>query len=82
MRGAISQCGRNDLAFCCGWRAKGGARTLLSSGNEPAARAAAVAQAQQRGMPLQLPLMDLEDQGKLTAADLWSDYRAAIHAGL
>lgn len=55
-----------------------GARTLLNLENEPAARAAVTAQAQQRGMPLQLPLMDLEDQGKLTAADLWSDYRAAI----
>ena len=57
---------------------KGGARTLLNLENEPAARTAAVARAQQRGMPLQLSLMDLEDQGKLTAADLWSDYRAAI----
>lgn len=55
-----------------------GGRTLLNLENEPAARAAVTEQAQQRGMPLQLPLMDLEDQGRLTAADLWSDYRAAI----
>lgn len=34
--------------------------------------------AQKRGMPLQLPLLDLEDQSKLSAADLWADYETAI----
>ena len=29
-------------------------------------------------MPLQLPLMDLQDQAALTAADLWSGYLSAI----
>jgi hypothetical protein len=29
-------------------------------------------------MPLQLPLMDLQDQSQLTPADVWSDYRPAI----
>ena len=31
-------------------------------------------------MPLQLPLMDLEDQTALTPADLWSDYAAGLTA--
>jgi hypothetical protein len=55
-----------------------GQRVLLNLENEPQARAATLSRAQQRGMPLQLPLMDLEDQGKLTPADLWSDYQAGI----
>ena len=37
-----------------------------------------LAGAQRRGMPLQLPLLDLEDQTQLTPADLWSDYQPAI----
>ena len=57
---------------------QGGRRELLNLENEPAARGAALAIAQQRGIPLQLPLMDLEDQSKLTPADVWSDYQAAI----
>jgi hypothetical protein len=55
-----------------------GQRTLLNLDAEPEARAALLAEAQRRGMPLQLPLMDLEDQTLLTPADLWSDYQAAI----
>ena len=57
---------------------RGGRRSLLNLENEPQARAAALARAQQRGMPLQLPLMDLEDQAALTAADLWSGYLSGI----
>jgi len=57
---------------------RAGQRVLLNLENEPQALAATLSRAQQRGMPLQLPLMDLEDQGKLTPADLWSDYRAGI----
>jgi len=57
---------------------RGGKRVLLNLENEPQARAAAVDRAQHRGMPLQLPLMDLEDQAKLTPADLWSDYESGI----
>ena len=55
-----------------------GRRELLNLDNEPAARGTALAIARQRGIPLQLPLMDLEDQSKLTPADVWSDYQAAI----
>lgn len=31
-----------------------------------------------RGLPVQWPLMDLEDQARLTSADLWSDYAEAV----
>jgi hypothetical protein len=55
-----------------------GQRELLNLESHPEARAQALAQAQQRGMPLQLPLMDLEDQSALTPADVWADYQAAI----
>ena len=55
-----------------------GQRRLLNIDSEAALRSAAISQARQRGMPLQLPLLDLEDQAKLTPADLWSDYQTAI----
>ncbi len=58
----------------------GGQRELLNLENVPSARAQALAQADQRGMPLQLPLLDLEDQASLTPADVWSDYQAGIRA--
>ena len=40
--------------------------------------AALRARAAYRGMPLQLPLMDLEDQAGLTPADVWSGYQPGI----
>lgn len=58
----------------------GGQRELLNLENVPAARTQALAQADKRGMPLQLPLLDLEDQSNLTPADVWSDYQPAIRA--
>jgi len=57
---------------------RGGKRQLLSLERYPEARAAAKDHARARGMPLQLPLMDLEDRAQLTPADLWSDYRPGI----
>jgi hypothetical protein len=57
---------------------RGGQRDLLNLEGLPAERMATQERAQQRGMPLQLPLMDLEDQTQLTAADVWSDYQAAV----
>jgi len=57
---------------------RAGKRLLLNLEHEPQARAAVVERAGQRGMPLQLPLMDLEDQAKLAPADLWADYQSGI----
>ena len=57
---------------------RGGRRALLNLELEPQARAAILDRARQRGIPLQLPLLDLEDQAALTAADLWSGYQAGI----
>jgi hypothetical protein len=34
--------------------------------------------AEERGLPVQLPLLDLEDQARLTPADLWRDYGPAV----
>lgn len=57
---------------------RGGKRELFSLEQNAEARAALLQRARQLGMPLQLPLMDLEDQAQLTPADLWSDYRPGI----
>lgn len=56
----------------------GGQRSLLNLDNEAEARVALQAQAQRRGLPLQLPLLDLEDQAQLTPADVWSNYQPGI----
>jgi hypothetical protein len=53
-------------------------RALLDLESRPSAGNALRARADYRGMPLQLPLMDLQDQAQLTAADVWSDYQAGI----
>ncbi|MCB1772169.1 MAG: DUF2066 domain-containing protein [Gammaproteobacteria bacterium] len=57
---------------------RGGKRTLFSLEQNPKIRAALLEHSRARGVPLQLPLMDLEDQAQLTPADLWSDYRPGI----
>jgi hypothetical protein len=59
---------------------RNGRRSLLNPDNEPQVREILEARAAQRGMPLQLPLMDLQDQAALSAADLWADYGTAIRA--
>lgn len=55
-----------------------GRRSLVNLENDPAGRGVVVTVARDRGMPLQLPLMDLEDQSQLGAADLWNDFRERI----
>lgn len=57
-----------------------GRRYLLSESNqEPAAQALAQA-AQRRGMPLTLPLLDLEDQRAVKFTDVWGGFFGAIEA--
>ena len=53
-------------------------RALLNLDAEPQALTALRTRADYRGMPLQLPLMDLEDQAGLTPADVWSGYQPGI----
>lgn len=57
---------------------RGNTRSLLNFDNETQARAAALNEARLRGMPLQLPLMDLQDQSSMSPADLWSMYADGI----
>lgn len=57
---------------------QGGRRSLLNLEGDMTAREAMQQRAAARGLPLQLPLMDLQDQAALNAADLWADYEAAL----
>jgi hypothetical protein len=57
---------------------RGSSRNLLNPENDLETRALLLDKAYQRGMPLQLPLMDLQDQAALSAADLWAGYEAAL----
>lgn len=59
-------------------RERGGRRALLVPETEQASTGLIMRTAERRGMPVQLPLMDLEDQGALTAADLWASYAEGI----
>ncbi len=57
---------------------QGAQRQLLNPAENPALHGALLREAARFGTPLQFPLMDLQDQSILTAADLWADYVAAI----
>ena len=57
---------------------QGSGRSLLNAENDLGTRRILLNSAYQRGMPLQLPLMDLQDQAALSAADLWAGYEAAL----
>lgn len=59
---------------------EGTARSLLNTEFDPRARDELLARASDRGMPLQLPLMDLQDQAALNAADVWADYQQGLEA--
>ena len=59
---------------------RAGQRDLLALDADPPAREALLDRAADRGLPVQLPLMDLEDQAALTPADLWADYVPGIRA--
>ncbi|MCB1802214.1 MAG: DUF2066 domain-containing protein [Gammaproteobacteria bacterium] len=53
-------------------------RALLNLDEYPEAQVALRQRADYRGLPLQLPLHDLEDQAQLTAADVWAQFQPAV----
>lgn len=55
---------------------RGAARELVSADDVLAV--AMREAAEDRGLPLQWPLLDLQDQARLTPADLWSDFSDAV----
>lgn len=57
---------------------RNGKRSLLNFETNPGTRDLVQQSADDRGMPLQLPLLDLIDQAALGSADLWAGYEAAI----
>jgi len=57
---------------------QGAQRQLLNPAENPGLHTTLLHEAARFGTPLQFPLMDLQDQSTLTAADLWADYAAAI----
>ncbi len=57
---------------------QGAQRRLLDPAEDAPLREALRREAARFGTPVQFPLMDLQDQSTLTAADLWADYAAAI----
>ena len=59
---------------------QGGRRNLASADAEPKAWAALQRGAEARGLPLLLPLFDLEDHDQLQAGDLWGDFEPRIRA--
>ena len=57
-----------------------GLRQLVSPDADTDVRLALAQVAAERGLPLMLPLMDLEDQGQMQVADLWGDFESNIRA--
>jgi len=56
----------------------GGDRYLVGGDNRPDVQAAVTTQARRRGLPLNVPLLDLQDQGALAVADVWGDFSDVI----
>jgi uncharacterized protein len=56
----------------------GGDRYLVGGDNSPDIQAAVNDQAHSRGLPLNVPLLDLQDQGALAVADVWGDFSDMI----
>jgi len=57
---------------------KDGARFLVGGDNRPDLQQALADQAARRGLPVTLPLLDLQDQRSLNAADVWGDFADVI----
>lgn len=78
---------RHDLPVWLGGRPRvvlwvaieeSGGRHLFNVADDDRIRRLLQQRARARGMPLQLPLLDLEDQAAITAADIWSGYAPVI----
>jgi len=57
-----------------------GRRSLLGAGDTQPAISAITAAAARRGLPLRLPLLDLEDRGRIQALDIWGDFVEPVQA--
>jgi len=57
---------------------KDGARFLVGGDNRPDLQQDLTEQAARRGVPITLPLLDLQDQRSLNAADVWGDFADVI----
>ena len=55
-----------------------GARHLFRVAENARVRELLLQRARMRGVPVQLPLLDLQDQAAVTAADIWAGYAPAI----
>jgi len=53
-------------------------RSIMGAGNLPHIREVFIRQADQRGLPIILPLLDLQDQSSLGFADIWGDFQDDI----
>lgn len=56
----------------------GGKRYLVGGDNRPDLQGTVNAEARRRGLSLNLPLLDLQDQGSLAVADVWGDFSEMI----
>jgi hypothetical protein len=57
-----------------------GQRRLVGANDPSPIAAAAAAQADRRGLPVHLPLLDLQDLQRIQPADVWGDFRDVIQS--
>ena len=57
---------------------KGSKRYLVGGDNRPDLQGMINGEARRRGLPLSVPLLDLQDQGSLAVADVWGDFSDVI----
>jgi len=55
-----------------------GHRELLGADSQRPAHQIVVSEAERRGLPLRLPLLDLSDQSSISATDVWGDFQDSI----
>lgn len=57
---------------------KNGNRSLLNPERDTVTPGLLTAKADRRGIPLMIPLMDLEDQGRISASELWGSFQQRV----